>query len=349
MPNPSGWRTVLGPLALIAACVALSAGAFAYTAGWLTPNRLSPADLLAALAPEKGPALGHRRNHAKGICFTGVFEASGEGTRLSRAPMLAAGSYPALGRLNLAGPNPEAADATARVRGIGLQIRTDSGSTWRMAMIDPPVFPVATAEAFAELQSAAKNPDQAAMGAFVAAHPDFAPFRAWAGSAPFTASYAENAFNSLNSFVFTDAAGKASVVRWSLVPEAQVQPIDHEALAALGPNHLDEEITARVAEGPVRWRLVVTVAGEGDPTADPTKAWPADRPTVDVGTLVVQRIEQEADGPCRDINFDPTILPDGMGVSDDPLPAARSATYARSFDLRTAEAADYPREPRSAR
>ena len=71
---------------------------------------------------------------------------------------------------------------------------------------------------------------------------------------------------------------------------------------------------------------------------------PADRRTVEVGTLVVKQIEAESDGPCRDINFDPTILPNGMKVSDDPFPAARSAAYAVSYNRRTAEAADYPRD-----
>ena len=64
---------------------------------------------------------------------------------------------------------------------------------------------------------------------------------------------------------------------------------------------------------------------------------------LEVGTLVVQKIEAERDGPCRDINFDPTVLPPGMRTSDDPFPAARSAAYARSYDRRTAEASDYPR------
>jgi catalase len=57
----------------------------------------------------------------------------------------------------------------------------------------------------------------------------------------------------------------------------------------------------------------------------------------------VQQIEPEADGPCRDINFDPTVLPSGIKVSDDPFPAARSAAYRVSFDRRTAEEKDYPR------
>jgi catalase len=89
--------------------------------------------------------------------------------------------------------------------------------------------------------------------------------------------------------------------------------------------------------------MVVTVANPGDQTADPSKAWPPDRRTVEVGTLVAQKIEAERDGPCRDINFDPTVLPTGMRVSDDPFPAARSSAYRVSFDRRTAEAKDYPR------
>src|SRR6202012_5860812 len=109
-------------LAIIAVVVGVAAVAFAYTAGWLSPNRLTPAKLVAALAPPGGPALGHRRNHAKGICFTGTFEANGNGAALSRAAMLAPGQYPALGRFNLGTPVPDAADATVRVRGLGLRI-----------------------------------------------------------------------------------------------------------------------------------------------------------------------------------------------------------------------------------
>ena len=58
---------------------------------------------------------------------------------------------------------------------------------------------------------------------------------------------------------------------------------------------------------------------------------------------MVQQIQPEQDGPCRDINFDPTVLPPGIRTSDDPFPAARSAAYAKSYDRRAAEAKDYPR------
>ncbi|UPG73137.1 catalase family peroxidase [Roseomonas gilardii subsp. gilardii] len=345
MPQPvPPPRPVLAPLIAIAVVVGGSAAAFAYTAGWLSPGRVTPEKVVDALAPPGGPALGHRRNHAKGICFTGRFESNGAGTALSKASVFAKGSSAALGRFNLATPDPKAQDAAARVRGLGLQITAPDGQVWRSAMIDPPFFPVATPRAFYDLLQAQASKDPQAMPAFAAAHPEIANFGAWARSAPWTASYAEETYNSLNAFTFTDASGRARAVRWSLRPEARPVPVAPEDLARRGPDVLEQEIRQRVAQGPVRWDMVVTVANPGDPVADPSKAWPADRQSVTVGTLVVQRIEDEADGPCRDINFDPTVLPAGIGTSEDPFPAARSAAYAVSYDRRTAEAKEYPRQ-----
>src|ERR1700753_2847117 len=104
----------LGPLLSIAAVVGVAAICFAYTAGWLSPHRLTPKKLVAALAPPGGPALGHRRNHAKGICFTGTFEANGDGSSLSKARAFVPGQYPVIGRFNLATADPNAKDAMVR-------------------------------------------------------------------------------------------------------------------------------------------------------------------------------------------------------------------------------------------
>jgi catalase len=330
-------------LLVIAVVIVAVAVAFAYTAGWLSPSRISPDKLVDEFKSPPGAPLGHRRNHAKGICFTGIFESNGSGAALSRAQVFVRGQYRALGRFNLGTPDPDAADATVRVRGMGLQIVTPDGWEWRAAMIDLPFFPVATPQAFYELLSASGSKDPDAMKSFTARHPEFATFGAWAGSAPWTASYAEERYNSINSFVFTDSAGAQKTVRWSLVPAAQPVSIPHDELEKRGPNFLEQEITARVHGAPQRWTLILTIANPGDPTADPSKAWPQDRRTLEVGTLIVQQIEPERDGPCRDINFDPTVLPPGISTSDDPFPAARSAAYMKSYDRRTAEADHYPR------
>jgi catalase len=344
MAQPHSARSVLGSLVLIAVVIGGGAAAFAYTAGWFSPQRLTPNELVDAFTPPNGkPPLGHRRNHAKGICFTGVFEANGAGSALSYAQVFARGQYPALGRFNLATTDPNAPDATVRVRGMGLQISTPDGQEWRAAMITPPFFAVSTPQAFYELLLASSSKDPNAMKTFAAAHPEIAPFGAWAKSAPWTGSYAEERYNGLDSFVFTNSSGADYTVRWSLLPAAQPVPVSPDVLAKRGLNFLEQEITERVRVAPQRWTMVVTVANPGDPTADPSKAWPEGRRMVEVGTLVVQHIEPEQDGPCRDINFDPTVLPSGIRTSDDPFPAARSAAYAKSYDRRTAEAKYYPR------
>jgi catalase len=340
--NGSSGRFQIVPFIVIGAVVAVGALAFAYTGGWLSPDRLTPVQIVNALAPPGGPALGHRRNHAKGICFTGEFDSNGTGTSLSTAAVFASGHYPVVGRFNLGTPSPDAADATVRVRGMGLQIMTPGGQVWRSAMINAPIFAVSTPQEFYDLLRASGSKDPDAMKAFIGGHPEFLNFVKWATTAPWTGSYAEDQFNSLDSFIFTAASGKENAVRWSLVPAANPVPISPADLTKRGPNYLESEIADRVSKASQSWKLVVTVANQGDPTADPTKAWPADRNSLTVGTLVVQHVQAEAGGPCRDLNFDPTILPAGMATSDDPFPAARSAAYAVSYDRRTSEAADYP-------
>ncbi len=152
-------RSAFGSLIVIAIVIGASAAGFAYTAGWFSPQRLTPTRLVDSLTPPAGPSLGHRRNHAKGICFTGEFDANGAGSELSKARVFARGQYPVLGRFNLATPDADAPDATVRVHGLGIRIATPDGQEWRSAMIDPPVFAVSTPQNFYELQEASKSKD----------------------------------------------------------------------------------------------------------------------------------------------------------------------------------------------
>jgi catalase len=216
-------------------------------------------------------------------------------------------------------------------------------------MNNSPVFVVSNPRDFYELTLAQKvdpasgKPDPEAVKHFFATHPQSAPFSEWAQSAPWTVSFADQAYNSLNAFRFIDVTGTSHLVRWSMKPTIAPASIPHDALANLEPDFLESDLNRRLAQGPLTWHLVVTLAAPGDPSDDATKAWPSGRQEIDAGTLSVRRAEAEADGPCRDINYDPTILPAGIAVSDDPLLPARAAAYARSFALRAAESADYPR------
>ena len=342
---------IFGRLAAIGAIVLVAAVLFAYTGGWLSPGRLTPDRMIAALSDRGGNPVGHRRNHAKGICFTGEFEANGAGADLSTAPMLAAGRYPVIGRFAIAVGNPDAPDASGRVRSMAVRIVAPDGEEWRSGMNDSPMFVVATAPAFYEftladdIDPATGKPDPAAMAHFFSTHPESAPFAEWAKTAPWTTSWADQTYNSLNAYRFVDAQGVSHLVRWSMQSTTAPHDVPHDELSHLGPDFLESDLKQKLAQGPLKWRLVVTLAAPGDPSNDATKAWPPDRKQIEVGTLTVQRAEDEADGPCRDYNYDPTILPVGIEVSDDPLLPARSSAYAKSFDLRTAEDAAYPTIP----
>ena len=351
---PLSPSAVTSRLVIIGGVVFASALAFAYVGGWLSPDRLTPTRMVAALSDRGGNPLGHRRNHSKGICFTGVFEANGAASKYSIAPMLVSGSYPVVGRFAIAVGNPDASDIMGRVKSMAVRIVSPNGQEWRSGMNNSPVFVVSNPRDFYELTRAQDidpafgKPDPGAIKRFSATHPDSAPFIEWSQTASWTTSWADQAYNSLNAFRFIDAAGASHLVRWSMEPAVSPTPVPHEALASMGPDFLEHDLVRRLSKGPLTWHLMVTFAEPGDPSNDATKAWPSDRKRVDVGTLTVRKGEAEADGPCRDLNYDPTILPSGIAVSDDPLLAARSAAYAKSFDLRTAEAADYPYSPRPA-
>ena len=73
---PLSPSAVLRRLTLIGGVVLATAFAFAYAGGWLTPGRLTPTRIVEALSERGGNPLGHRRNHSKGACFTGVFDAN---------------------------------------------------------------------------------------------------------------------------------------------------------------------------------------------------------------------------------------------------------------------------------
>ena len=76
----------LARLAGIGVVVLAISGAFAGTAGWLSPGRLGPDRIIDQFETANGPHPGFRRNHAKGVCLTGSFESNGNAARACRRP-----------------------------------------------------------------------------------------------------------------------------------------------------------------------------------------------------------------------------------------------------------------------
>jgi catalase len=299
--------------------------------------------MIDAFEANNGPHPGFRRNHAKGLCITGFFDSNGAGAQYSKSVVFAAGRVPVVGRFALAGGQPYQSDAAATVRSLAVLFRLPDGEEWRTGMNAIPVFPLATPQAFYEQLVASRpdpatgKPDPARMGAFLAAHPETARALKLIGSQVNSNGFANSRFNSLDAFRFVSAAGAVTNVRWAMVPNEPFATDDATDSAPRPKNYLFDALIAQLQRQPLQWHLMITIAQAGDPTDDATLPWPVDRMQVDVGTLTVEHAQSEDLNECRDINFDPLVLPAGIEPSDDPLLSARSAAYARSFTLRAGE------------
>jgi catalase len=331
-PSPLSVSSTLARLASIGLVILCVVGGFLYLGGWFSPHELTPARFVDGFEEVFGIHSGFRRNHAKGMCVSGFFDSNGQGARLSKAALFRAGRVPIIGRFSLGGGNPHGGDTPDAIRGMGLLFRLNDGEQWRMAMINRPVFPFNNPQAFYGNLIASKpdpnthKPDPEKMRAIKIIQ-----------SHPVSSGFDNSTFNGLNAFRFVSAADVSTAVRWSMVPMDAFKPEDAAQSANPDKNYLFEDVIARIHSGPVQWRLILTVGQPGDPTDDATIAWPENREQVDAGTLTLDEVEAEAPGNCRDINFDPLVLPVGIAPSDDPLLSARSAVYSQSFTRRAGE------------
>lgn len=347
--SPASLVFRLGAIAVVVAAVA---GAFAYVQGTFDPQRLTPKALVDVLEKNNGVHPGFRRNHAKGVCVIGHFESSGEARAFSIAQVFNEPRTPVVGRFALPAGNPYAPDSSVPIRSLALRFTQANGQQWRTGMNSMPVFPVSTPEAFYQLQQAQSpdpatgKPDPAKVPAFFAAHPEAVPFLSWVKTAKASASYATETYNSVNAFYLVDASGNKQAVRWSVKPLAQ----DAEgAIAPEGGDFLEKDLVQRLASAPLRFQLNLTLASPDDPVNDASKPWPEGRKVVNAGTLVLEKTQPQLSGECRDINYDPLVLPAGIQGSDDPLLAARSAGYADSYLRRTSEVSQLPAAKQEAR
>jgi catalase len=337
--TPLTRRSILVGLGAVGAFLVVDLGGVAYANDWIGAGRdLTRKTFIDGFASVFGVHPGFRKNHAKGVAVGGYFDSNGNGRELSRAAVFQPGRTPVTGRFSLTGGNPNVADTPAAARGLGLAFAFPDGTQWRTGTLNLPVFPDNSAQGFYDRLFASKvvpstgKPDPKAMSAFLAAHPETAAAMTLVKAHPPTPGFADSTYSGLNTFYFVNDAGARTPVRWSFVPQ-------QKSLAAKKDtnNGLFDALVRQMHGGPLSFRLMLTVGAKDDPVRDPTLPWPAERRTVDAGTLTLTNIETEASGNARDINFDPLVLPDGIEPSEDPLLSARSAVYAASFRARTGE------------
>jgi len=339
---PRHWLALAG----IAGIIGTLALAFVWLSGRAGGGRLTSIQVIDAMeAGNAAPFHGFRRGHPKGVCVVGTFSGNGAATALSSARVFSQQEVPVIGRFSIGGGNPYGADNTARVRSMALRLRTDDGQEWRMALNNFPFFAVATAEGFHAQTLAVRpdpetgKPDPARQAALLEQHPEIRAFRAWAASAPWPDSWANTAYNSVNAFLLQSSDGRKQPVRWTMRPHTPLRVMSAQERQHASTDFLAEDLRQRLQRAPLRWDMVLTLAAPEDPVDNPAQAWPEHRPSLTAGVLEISAIAEQGTASCRDLNFDPLILPDGIAASNDPILAARSGVYAHSFNRRQREIA----------
>jgi catalase len=322
-----------GTLMLGAAALSLAAA----TAAFAQQDQVTPNDAVTALEQTYGVHQGQRRNHTKGMCATGNFVGLPEAASYSRSALFSGSMIPVVARFSLAGGNPAAADTEKSPRGLGLEFRLPDGSKQHMTMLNTPMFlgkvPATFVERIESLKPdpATGKPNPDALKAFAEAHPEAAGQANYLASHNPPPSYANSAFFGIHTFKFIDKNDKVTLVKWRFVPEEGEKSLNDAELKSMPPDFLQQALIDRVKQGPVKWDMWVTIGEPGDPETDPTALWPSGRKEVKAGTLTFTSATPQDGAECKNINYDPLVMSDGIAPTDDPVLLFRSPSYAISF------------------
>ncbi len=280
---------------------------------------------------------GYRPVHAKGIVCEGIFNPAATAVSVSRAPHLQGSPVPITVRFSdFAGiPTVSDGDPLASPRGMAIRFHLPGRIDTDIVAQSYDGFPTRTAEEFLEfvralVASRSGNPEP--IKSFLASHPQARRFAEAPKPAP--ASFAAESYYAVNAFRFIDQEGTSRPGRYRIYPEAGEAHLNAAEASRRPGNYLFDELTQRLSRGAVRFRLLVQLAAESDPVADGSQPWPEGRPQVELGTLSITSAVADSAAAERRLAFDPARLVDGIELSEDSLPAVRSAVYAVSYRRR---------------
>ena len=309
-----------------------------------TPDSPLVTDLLDALHRVFGEHPGSRPVHAKGAMCSGTFTPSPGASELTRAPHIGQPSTRVVVRLSDFAGVPTVADndpGGAGPRGMAVRFYLGEHVHTDIVAHSENGFPVRTGEEFVEFARslAASGPDApkpTPFEKFLAAHPRAKAFVE--DPKPIPTSFAREAFFAASAFKFTNAKGASRFGRYQVLPKAGTEYLSAADAAKKSANFLMEELAARLAKGPVEFRLVVQTAVPGDEVSDASIRWPDDRPKTELGTIALTKREDDTAPEIRKIIFDPIPRVDGIDPSDDPLFQVRADLYLLSGRRRRAAA-----------
>jgi catalase len=292
----------------------------------LSQDLLKQFDTIFGLHP------GFRPAHAKGVMLTGTFTPSSEAGSLTRAPHMTRESTPVTVRFSNSTGIPVIPDNDPNANPRGLAIRFNLAEHVHTDIVSHSTdgFPTRTGQEFLEFlqAAAASDPSKSSpspIEAFLGTHPAALAFVQTPKPSP--SSFAKESYFGVTAFSFTNKNGVSRYGRYRIMPDAGIEHLDDASVKSKEANFLFDELTERIAAGPIRFRILVQVANKNDVVDDATIHWLEDRLLIELGTLVLTEVVPDNKHEQQKIIFDPIPRVDGIEPSDDPLLELRAAIY----------------------
>jgi len=298
-------------------------------------------DLLHQFDQLFGVHPGFRAAHAKGLMLSGVFRPAAGAQTLTRAPHVVAASTPVTARFSNSTGLPQIPDNTADANPRGLAIRFNLAEHVHTDIVSHSTngFPTRDGYQFLEFLRAvaASGPDVPSpkpVEQFLGSHPAALAFVQ--APKPFPSSLARQTYFAVTAYAFSNAGGEKKFGRYRILPVLGNDYLKDEQVAVLSPDYHFEELALRVANEPIRFRILVQLAAPGDTVDDATVQWPEERPFVELGTVELTQALPDSLAQQKQIIFDPIPRVDGIEASADPLLELRAAIYLLSGRRRRA-------------
>jgi len=298
----------------------------------------TPTQLVDAINGVFGQHAGARAIHAKGVLLEGQFTPSASAASISKAAHLQTTAVPVSVRFSNFAGIPDIPDnhALASPRGLAIRFALPGGGSTDIVAHSFNGFPSPTADDFRDLlialgTSGADAPKPTPLDGYLASHPVAKAFLTAPKPAP--TSFATLPYYGVNTFKFINATGTVTFGRYQFLPVGGAHYLSDAQTAKAQPDYLSQEILQRIGKAPVRFKLVVQVAGPGDKLDDPSIAWPSNRRVVELGTVEISRAVADSVTAQKSLMFLPSNVPAGIEPQD-PMINARSAAYPVSFGRR---------------
>ncbi|KAK5993546.1 Catalase-related peroxidase-like protein [Cladobotryum mycophilum] len=292
-------------------------------------------DLIKTLQDVFGQFARVRPSHAKGIFLRGVFIPNDDAKRISIASHFSNPSTAVIARFSLFIGIPDLASTDPRANPHGLAVRflIDESHDIKTDIVchASTLFPGSNGE---EVLSFFQSLRDNSIDEYIKHHPAAAAFVQ--EDRPTPKSFAHESFYSINAFKFIDADGESVLVRYRWIPLAGSQYLTQGELDDKHADFLFDELPDLLAKEPIRFKLVVQIAEDGDVTDDCTKIWPEDRKTVELGVLKLESVipKEELSLQKSTPVFSPIPGVEGIEPSADPILATRAAVYSQSGQTR---------------